>query len=88
MAEFQRNSDLRRAVTQADFVIVHVGTNDIRYMSPDSFPAALNNLFASIKLINTDIRPLYSDMLPRPVDWSSTQSLVKKANNLYAFLQK
>ncbi len=82
VAVFERNSALKHAVTYAEFVIVHVGTNDISILSPDSFPAAVNSLFTAIRQINPAIKLLYSAILPRPVDWSSTQSLVKRANNL------
>ncbi len=79
VAEFARNAALKRAVTRADYVIIHCGTNDIHNLSPDCFPAALNNLFACIKRINPAVGLLYSAMLPRPVD------IVKRVNRLIMF---
>ncbi len=61
-------------------MILHIGTNDIFKLSPDEFPAAINNLFATIKQIKTSVHLLYSAMLPRPVDYFSSKDLVVTAN--------
>lgn len=79
--EISKNVKLQDLISKSDYVIVHCGTNDIRNLGIEDFPAAINNVFACISRINRKVKLLYSAILPRPVDFAVTKELVIKANN-------
>ena len=68
-------------LTNHDFLIVHVGTNDIGYRS--SFGAIVSdfgNLVAQIRRKKPSIRIVISSILPRPLDHVDTDPMIKDVN--------
>ena len=67
--------------TNYDFLIVHVGTNNIG--NRDSFGAIVSdfgNLIAQIRKKKPSIRIIISSILPRPLDHTDTDNMIKKVN--------
>ena len=61
-----------------DYIIVHVGTNNIdRRDSYDNIIADNGNLIPVIKKNNSSIRIIMSAILPRPVDHDETDEMIK-----------
>ncbi len=81
-AQVKNNLVLQQAIAKTDFVILHVGTNDIHRLSAEEFTSALNDLLCVVRTIKNSVNISYSAMLPRPVDFSVTRDLVIKANNM------
>ena len=68
-------------LTNHDFLIVHVGTNNIG--ARHSFGAMVSdygNLVAQIRNKKPSIRVIISSILPRPVDHSATDKMIKDIN--------
>lgn len=69
-------------VSNHDFLIVHVGTNDIG--NRQSFGAIVSdfgNLVAQIRQKKPSIRIIISSILPRPLDHVDTDSMIKAVNS-------
>lgn len=77
----QNSHSLQSKILSVDFLIIHVGTNNIHRLSSLEFPAALNSLFSAIRSVNPHVKLLYSAILPRPVDFNVSERLVIQANN-------
>ena len=68
-------------LTNHDFIIVHVGTNNIG--NRDSYGAIISdygNLIAQIRKRKPSIRVIISSILPRPVDHAVTDQMIKNVN--------
>lgn len=68
-------------VSNYDFLIVHVGTNNIG--NRHSFSAIVSdygNLIGRIKTYKPSIRIIVSSILPRPCDHADTDSMIKNIN--------
>ena len=64
-----------------DYMIIHVGTNNIgKRDSFDNMISDYANLVAIIRRRKPDMRIIVSSILPRPVDHSITDSMIKKIN--------
>lgn len=86
--EVSHNTDLQDSLLKSDYVIIHVGTNDIYKLSHDQFPSSLNNLVAAISRVSNLIKPLISAIIPRPVDYGRTKDKVIKVNNKIKYFCK
>lgn len=64
-----------------DYLIIHIGTNNIgRRDSFDDMVSDYGNLIAIIKKQKSSIRIVVSAIIPRPVDHSETDSMIKSVN--------
>lgn len=65
-----------------DYIIVHVGTNNIdRRESLDNMKSDYGNLIGIIKRKKSSIRIIMSAIIPRPIDHTVTDSMIKAVNN-------
>ena len=65
-----------------EYVILHVGTNNIGRR--DTFEHMLSdygNLIASVKKVKPSIRIIMSAIIPRPVDHTETDPMIKSVNS-------
>ena len=64
-----------------DYVIIHVGTNNIANQQPyDKIIADYGNLIPTIKKRKRSIRVIISAILPRPCDHEFTDPIIKDVN--------
>lgn len=64
-----------------DYIIVHVGTNNIDRRDPyDDIIADYGNLIPIIKNKKRSIKIIMSAIIPRPIDNTDTDEMVKKVN--------
>ena len=65
-----------------DFVIVHVGTNDIyNRASFDDIIKDYYNLIATIKSKHSSVQVIVSAIIPRPCDYYGLDSMVRAVNS-------
>lgn len=86
--EVSCNTDLQGKLSKADYVIIHVGTNDIHKLLPEEFSSNLNNLVSALGRVNRLLKPLISAIIPRPLDYKYTRDKVVKANNRIKYFCK
>lgn len=70
------------SLEQFDYVIFHVGTNDIANRA--SFNAIISdfgNLIAICRKVKPNIKIIVSAILPRPVDHATTDSVIRQVNS-------
>lgn len=64
-----------------DYVIFHVGTNDIGRKSPfDSIISDYGNLIGICRQANPNIKIIMSAILPRPIDHDVTDNIIRRVN--------
>lgn len=80
------------SLDEFDFVLLHVGTNDIANKSSLPLQIAFNhilsdygNLVGICRKLKPEVNILMSAILPRPVDHEKTDPLIRKVNG---YLQK
>ena len=61
-------------------IIIHVGTNDIFTITSDNFRVNINEVIREIRTINVSCRIILSAILPRPVYFKESDSLVHDFN--------
>lgn len=69
-------------MVQKPFTIIHIGTNDINSndkLSVDAIMSYFNNLITVIRDVSST-HIILSSILPRPVDYTSTNGKVKEVN--------
>ena len=72
-------------IEKIDFVIFHVGTNDIgRRASFQSIISDFGNLVGVCRKVNPTIRIIISAIIPRPVDHTVTDTVIRKINGYLA----
>lgn len=73
-----------------DFVIIHVGTNDIGNRATfNNIISDFGNLIGVCRKINPLINIIISAILPRPVDNDITDTVIRKVNShLHKFMSK
>lgn len=65
-----------------DFVIFHVGTNDIgKRSSFNSIVSDFGNLIAVCRKVKSSIRIIVSAIIPRPVDHFVTDPVIRRVNS-------
>lgn len=63
------------------YVIIHVGTNNVANKNTiSSILSDFGNLIANIRKLNPHIRIIVSSILPRPVDHTLTDSIIRNIN--------
>lgn len=62
-------------------LIIHVGTNDINYLSEKDIKSAFCNLISLAKSLFPSTKIGISAILPRPVDFNWTKEIVTKVNS-------
>lgn len=70
------------SLDNSDYLIIHVGTNNIG--KRDSFDHIISdfaNMIAIVRRSKPSIRIIISGILPRPVDHTVTDTMIKKVNN-------
>lgn len=83
---------LNRKITQglvdlsSQYIILHVGTNDISSSLLEDEIVAMYNDLISVVRSKSDCKILVSAILPRPIDFDATGNRVKKVNNSLATL--
>ena len=64
-----------------DYVIVHIGTNDIGRRQPfESIVSDFANLIGIIRKVKPRINVIISAILPRPVDHEDTDEMIRRIN--------
>jgi lysophospholipase L1-like esterase len=71
----------RISLEKFDFIIVHVGTNDVAQgRSVGSILSDYGNLIAAIRSVKRSISIIVSSILPRPVDQKITDGVIFEIN--------
>lgn len=70
------------SVENYDYLILHVGTNNIANRNTyEEIISDYGNLLGIIRKIKINLRIIVSSILPRPIDHSITDGMIKQVNN-------
>lgn len=78
MEGFIKNDNLH--LDTFDYIILHVGTNDVNYLPIKKIMQAYKFLFRACAEVSGQVPIAVSAILPRPIDYDTTREICKNIN--------